>query len=61
MGFTVRPDSTMAEFIGEVCHPLPAVLHSRLGINVLEYGVGSWLYGQHRTGELSHHDAILVE
>ena len=31
MGFTVRPDSTMAEFIGEVCHPLPTVLHSRLG------------------------------
>ena len=61
MGFTVRPDSTMAEFIGEVCHPLPTVLHSRLGINFLESGVGSWLYGQHRTGELSHHDAILVE
>ena len=40
MGFTVRPDSTMAEFIGEVCHPLPTVLHSRLGINFLESGVG---------------------
>ena len=24
MGFTVRPDSTMAEFMGEVCHSVGA-------------------------------------
>ena len=46
--------------VTEVCHPLPRVLQSRHAITVPESGVGSGHSGQHRTGELSHHDAILV-
>ena len=47
--------------VTEVYHPLPRVLQSRHGITVPESGVGSGHRGQHHRGELSHHDAILVE